>query len=69
MRKECFVMGVVGHWDRLSKEIVDAPSLPSVQGQVGQGSEQPGLEKDAPGHGRVVGLDDLSRSLPTHTTL
>ena len=30
-----------------------------IQGQVGQGSEQPDLSEDVPAHWRVVGLDDL----------
>ena len=31
----------------------------NIQGQVGQGSEQPGLVADVPSHCRGVGLDDL----------
>jgi len=31
----------------------------SIQGQVGLGSEQPGLVEDVPAHCRGVGLDDL----------
>ena len=31
----------------------------NVQGQVGQGSEQPDLVEDVPAHCRGVGLDDL----------
>ena len=31
----------------------------NLQGQVGQGSEQPGLFEDVPSHCRGVGLDDL----------
>jgi len=31
----------------------------NVQGQIGQGSERPGLVEDVPAHCRGVGLDDL----------
>jgi len=31
----------------------------NIQGQVGQGSEQPGLVEDVPAHCRRVGLADL----------
>ena len=31
----------------------------NIQGQVGQGSEQPDLVADVPAHCRGVGLDDL----------
>jgi len=41
----------------------------NIQGQVGWGSEQPGLVEDLPAHCRGVGLDDLCRSLPTQTVL
>jgi len=35
-------------------------SIPgNTQGQVGQGSEQPGLVVDVPAHCRRLGLDDL----------
>ena len=35
-------------------------SIPgNIQGNVGWGFEQPGQVKDAPAHGRGVGLDDL----------
>ena len=35
-------------------------SIPgNIQGQVGWGSEQPGLVEDVPAHCRAVGLDDL----------
>jgi len=36
---------------------VDAPSL--IQGQTGQGSEQPDVAVGVPAHCRGVGLDDL----------
>jgi len=31
----------------------------SIQGQIGQGSEQPDLVEDVPAHCRGVGSDDL----------
>jgi len=31
----------------------------NIQGQVGQGSEQPGLVEDGPAHCRAIGSDDL----------
>jgi len=52
---------VVKHWHRLPREVVDAssPETGNIQGQVGQGSEQPGLVLDVPAHCRRVGLDNL----------
>ena len=41
----------------------------NIQGQVGRGSEQPGLVEDIPAHCRRGGLDGLERSLPTQSTL
>jgi len=46
---------VVGHWNRLPREVVDAPLPGSVQGQVGWGFEQPGLVEGVPAHSRGVG--------------
>ena len=41
----------------------------NIQGQVGRGSEQPGLVEDVPAHCRGVGLDGLKRLLPTQRIL
>ena len=40
-----------------------------IRKKVGWGFEQPDLVEGVPAHGRVVGLDDLERSLPTQTIL
>jgi len=36
-----------------------APIPGNIQGQVGRGSEQPGLVEDVPAYCRGAGLDDL----------
>jgi len=45
------------------------PLLGSVQGQVGQGFEEPGLVEGIPAHGREVGTRGYIRSFPTETVL
>jgi len=41
------------------REVVRCPIPGSIQGQVGRGSEQPGLVEYVPAHYRGLGLDDL----------
>jgi len=41
----------------------------NLQGQVGRGSEQPGVVDDIPACCWAVGLDDLYRCLPTQSVL
>ena len=43
---------LVKHWHRLPREVVDWGVPGNVQGQVGQGSEQPDLVEDVPAHCR-----------------
>ena len=35
IRKKCFVMRVVRHWDRLPRAVVDAPSLEGFKVRLG----------------------------------
>jgi len=58
IRKRCFTMTVVKHWNRLPRG-GRCPIPGKVQGQIGQGSELPDLVEDVPAHCRGVGLDGL----------
>lgn len=59
MRKKFFPVGVVRYCNRLSREVVNAPSL-SVQSQAEWSSEQLSLVKDVPTYSRRgLELNDL----------
>lgn len=51
-KKKFFVVGVVGHWNRLNRDVVDASFL---EGQLGWGSEKHILVKGVFSvHGRGI---------------
>jgi len=58
-RKKFFSMRVVKRWNRLCREVVDAPSLETFKARLDGALEQPDLVEDVPAHCRRVGLDDL----------
>ena len=64
IREKLFTVRVVKHWNRLPRGC-GCPIAGSVQGQVGWGSEQPGLVEGVPAHGRGAGTRGSLRSLPT----
>jgi len=45
--------------EQIARRSSGGPIPGNIQGQVGQGSEQPDLVEDVPAHCRGVGLDDL----------
>jgi len=50
---------VGGTLERVAQRCSGGPSPGNIQGQVGQGSEQPDLVEDVPAHCRGVGLGDF----------
>ena len=50
--KKFFNVRVVRHWDRLSSEVVDAPSLEAFKARLDGGCEQSALEGGVPAYSR-----------------
>jgi len=59
----------VRHWTRLPREAVAAPLPGSVQGQAGQGFDQPGVVENVTAHVWGVGTRWSIRSLPIFTRI
>jgi len=57
IRKKFFSVWVLKHWNRFAQRGSGDPIPGNLQGQAGQGSEQPDLVKDVHAHFRVVGLE------------
>lgn len=57
-------------YDRLYREVIDIQSLEIFKVKLdGTLNKPPAFIEDVPGHCRGVGLDDLSRSLPSQPIL
>lgn len=69
IRNTFFPLMIMRHWNRLSRESVDALSLELFKTQLGRDSEQLTLVKVVPAYSRRVGRVDLQRSLSTRTIL
>ena len=58
IRKKFFTIRLVKHWHRLPRGSA-GPIPGNIQGQVGWGSEQPGVVEDVPSHCRGFRVDDF----------
>lgn len=56
--KSLFAVRIVKHWNRLPREVVDAPYLEMSKARL-DNSELPGLMEGLPAHGRGLEPDDL----------
>lgn len=56
--KNLFAVRIVKHWNRLPREVVDAPYLEMSKARL-DNSELPGLMEGLPAHGRGLEPDDL----------
>ena len=54
MRRKVFTQRVVTHWNRLPKEVVDAPSLEAFKARLDVALGQPGIMAGDPPHSREV---------------
>ena len=59
IRKKHFIMRVVKHWHRLSRELVDALALETLQVRLEGALSNPAPVEEVPAHGKEVGLDGL----------
>lgn len=50
---------MVKHWSRFAQRGGRCPVPENIQGQVGQGFQQPDVVDHVSAHGREAGLDDL----------
>lgn len=56
IRMKFFTLRLVKHWNRLSREIVDASSLEAIKASLDTALSN--SVKDTPAHSRGLGLDD-----------
>ena len=68
-RKHFFTEKMVKHWNRLPREVIDAPCLSVFKRHLENALKLYALTFGQPWSGQAVGLDDHCRSLPTATIL